>query len=149
MNFSILPPIVIFIWLFIIQVDAFCVYNKVEQPPGTPETTFQLRQEPLHAGFNYFARFFRKKLEFGGKACCPFASGDCVKSKTSNEILYMAVTRTTGILEYGTVRISFPAGGWIEFHGDEKPENYEIKVFNANGSPFKYEWKHNFMAGTQ
>jgi hypothetical protein len=37
--------------------------------------------------------------------------------------------------------VNLPAGGWLEFHG--KSPNTEIKVFNADGSPFKFEYQKN------
>ncbi|KAL9536987.1 hypothetical protein MBANPS3_012188 [Mucor bainieri] len=132
---------------FVMEMHAYCVYNNVKNPDGEHKTTYWLRQQPHNAGPNYFSRFFQKALGSGEKACCSYADSDCVRSTNKDDELYMVVRRTTGSIEFPTVVISLPAGGWIEFGGGARADTETLHVFSSDGSPYDYKYRTDPQAG--
>ncbi|GAA5804363.1 hypothetical protein HPULCUR_009851 [Helicostylum pulchrum] len=125
------------------KLNAYCIYNHLDENAGT----FWVRQQPLNADWNYFARFFREALAPGEKACCPYDVKSCVKPQTKEDIIFLTLRRTTGIMEYPPVVVNVPGGGWISMKGNDQPYEFTILVYNADGSPFDFEYKVDHQAG--
>ncbi|KAI9248143.1 hypothetical protein EDC94DRAFT_684791 [Helicostylum pulchrum] len=92
-------------------------------------------------------RFFREALAPGEKACCPYDVKSCVKPQTKEDIIFLTFRRTTGIMEYPPVVVNVPGGGWISMKGNDQPYEFTILVYNADGSPFDFEYKVDHQAG--
>ncbi|KAG2231092.1 hypothetical protein BDF21DRAFT_393532 [Thamnidium elegans] len=125
------------------KLNAYCIYNKLDPGAGT----FWVRQQPFNAGLNYLSRFYREALAPGESACCPYDVKSCVKPQTREDIIYLTLRRTTGIVEYPPVVVSVPGGGWVSMRGNEAPYEFNINVYNADGTPFDFEYRVDFQAG--
>ncbi|KAI9347084.1 hypothetical protein BD770DRAFT_413638 [Pilaira anomala] len=136
-----------YLFLTVKLLDAFCIYNNL----NPEEATFWIRQEPDNAGWNYFSRFKRTDLAPGESACCPYNNSDCVRPQTKDAILHLVIRRKRWgevETEKGIV-ISFPGGGSVTFSsGTDSPFKFLINVYNADGSPFDYDYRFDEQAGS-
>ncbi|KAI8047523.1 uncharacterized protein B0P05DRAFT_642281 [Gilbertella persicaria] len=126
---------------FIMPVYSYCVYMMVD----IPEMGYKIRQTPMNAGLNYFARFARSDLKSGEKACCPYTNSDCVRSGGQNDKVQIAYRRHyNGLQEFPSV-VDVPGGGWVEIHGDADHEL--ILSFNPDGTSYDGNPRVDLQAG--